>query len=172
MRMRPHGKALDMRYGISVNNDKGMTASREVIQGVIAGAMLATGFDTSDITAMEKADFVLELADGLGPNDTQGLRLGEDGELRVWRERGRQAPGRTYLVRVGDLTPAFRTTTQGLLVAYMMGLMVSDGVEPEKAGALGDLVADTLSEGGHYPDRRVTELKDGRDVLAWWEDEE
>lgn len=163
-----------MRYGISINEDKGFAGSREVVQAMIAGAMLATGFDAAngDITAMQKAGFVLDLADGLGPNDTQGLDLGDSGELAVWRERGREAPGRAYLVRVGDIAPAFRATSQGLLVAYIMALMVADGVHIDKAGALGEMVANTLSEGGRYPDGgEVTELKDGRRVTAWWEDE-
>jgi hypothetical protein len=162
-----------MRYGISINDDKSFAGDRETVQAMIAGAMLATGFDAAngDITAMEKAGFVLNLADGLGLNDTQGLVLGDDGELQVWRERGREAPSRAYLVRVGDIAPAFRATSQSLLVAYVMALMVADGVHPDKAGALGELVANTLSEGGHYPNRIVTELRDGRDVLAWWEDE-
>lgn len=163
-----------MKYSVAINDNESITGPREVVQGVIAGAMLTAGFDgsTGDITAMEKARFVLDLADGLGPDDTQGLDLGDSGELLTWRERGREAPGRAYLVKVGDIAPAFRATSQGLLVAYIMALMVADGVHIDKAGALGEMVANTLSEGGKYPDGgEVAELKDGRRVTAWWEDE-
>jgi len=90
----------------------------------------------------------------------------------VWRERGRSVPGRVYYVKAGDLGPAFRSTAEAALVSFLMGILVgSEGIGLERAAALAEGVAHCLSEGGSYPDRVVTELKDGSDLRAWWEDE-
>lgn len=46
------------------------------------------------------------------------------------------------------------------------------GIGVDRAAALADHVAIAMAEGGGYPGREVTELKDGRAVYAWWEGEE
>ena len=102
---------------------------------IVHSTVVDPGPNSTYGTSMEKAGFVLNLADGLGPNETQGLLLGDDGELQVWRERGREASGRAYLVRVGDIAPAFRATSQGLLVAYVMAM--NPAYVASKHGVLG-----------------------------------
>jgi hypothetical protein len=75
-------------------------------------------------------------------------------------------------VKAGDLGPAFRSTAEAALVSFLMGILVgSEGIGLERAAALAEGVAHCLSEDGSYPDRVVTELKDGSDLRAWWEDE-
>lgn len=158
-----------MRYGVTVNDSRGLDGSREEVRSILVGILLAAGADRD--TVRKQADALLHLADGLPSDETQGMKLASIGELRVWRERGREVPGRIYFVKSGDLGPAFRTTSNALLTTYITGLMVGDGVGLERAAALGELATNCLSEGGYYPSQVLTELKDGTDVLAWWEDE-
>lgn len=159
-----------MRYGIAVNGGRGLAGSREEVRSVIVGVLLAAGADEK--TIREQADTLLHLADTIPDSQTQGMKLASIGEMAVWRERGRQVPGRAYYVKAGSLGPAFRATSEAPLVAYLMGILVgSEGIGLERASALAEGVGHCLSEGGGYPDRLVTELKDGSDLLAWWEDE-
>ena len=158
-----------MRYGLPVHDGQVLAGNREEVKAIIVGTLLAAGFDGP---VREKADEALSRADMLPSSETQGVKLGMFGELLVWRERGRQNPGRAYLVKAGDIGPAFRATSEALLVAYLMGILVgSESIGLERAGALAEGVAHCLSEGGNYPDRIITELKDGSNLLAWWEDE-
>jgi hypothetical protein len=160
-----------MRYGITVNDGRVLSGNREEVKGIIVGVLLAAGF-SEPISVQEKADEVLRRADALPPSEAQGVKLASLGEMLVWRERGREVPGRSYHVKAGDLGPSFRATSEAPLVAYLMGILVgSEGIGLERAGALAEGVAHCLSEGGSYPDRIITELKDGSDLLAWWEDE-
>ena len=158
-----------MRYGITVNDSRGLDGSREEVRAILVGILLAAGVDRD--TVRKQADALLHLADHIPSDQTQGMKLASIGELAVWRERGRHAPGRAYFVKAGDIGPAFRTTSQAMLTTYVTGLMVGDGVGLERAAALGELATNCLSEGGSYPNRILTELKDGTDVRAWWEDE-
>jgi hypothetical protein len=160
-----------MRYGITVNDGRVLTGNREEIKSVIVGVMLAAGFN-EPVSVQEKADALLRLADGLPSDQTQGMKLASIGELLVWRERGREVPGRFYYVKAGDLGPAFRTDAEAPLVAHLMGiLMASEGIGLERAAAMAEGVAHCLSEGGNYPEQILTELKDGSDLRVWWEDE-
>ena len=158
-----------MRYGVTVNYGQVLAGSREEVKSIVVGALLAAGFDGP---AREKADEVMRGADVIPDNETQGVKLARVGELMVWRERGRNVPGRVYYVKTGDLGPAFRSASEAALVSFLMGILVgSEGISLGRAAALAEGVAHCLSEGGSYPDRIVTELKDGSDLRAWWEDE-
>lgn len=161
-----------MRYGLTVNNGRVLSGNTEEVKGLIIGVLLAAGFN-EPVSVQEKADEVLRRADALPSDEVQGVKLASIGEMLVWRERGRQVPGRAYLVKkAGDPGPAFRVTSEAPLVAYLMGILVgSEGIGLERSAALAEGVAHCLSEGGNYPDRVITELKDGSDLLAWWEDE-
>ncbi|WGV35982.1 hypothetical protein SEA_FRANKENWEENIE_311 [Streptomyces phage Frankenweenie] len=161
-----------MRYGLTVNNGRVLSGNTEEVKGLIIGVLLAAGFN-EPVSVQEKADEVLRRADALPSDEVQGVKLASIGEMLVWRERGRQVPGRAYLVKkAGDPGPAFRATSEAPLVAYLMGILVgSEGIGLERSAALAEGVAHCLSEGGSYPDRVITELKDGSDLLAWWEDE-
>jgi hypothetical protein len=160
-----------MRYGLTVNKGRVMAADRAETKAMIIGVLLAAGF-SEPVSVQAKADEVLDRADKLPSDEVQGVKLDALGELLVWRERGREVPGRSYHVKAGDLGPSFRATSEAPLVAYLMGILVgSEGIGLERAGALAEGVAHCLSEGGNYPDRIITELKDGSDLLAWWEDE-
>lgn len=166
-----------MRYAMCIADGETIVGTRGEITAALAGAMLATGYDSKDPTAWKKADFVLNMADiAADEGKTQGLSLFQeefdhDQEVRVWRERGDLRKNRDYLVRVGGKSTPFRTGDTTVLLAYITALMVGDGVHIDRAASLGELVAHTLSEGGSYPDHEVTELKDGRRVYAWWEGE-
>lgn len=160
-----------MRYGITVNNGRVLSGNTEEVKGLIIGVLLAAGFN-EPVSVQEKADEVLRRADALPSDEVQSVKLASIGEMLVWRERGRRAPGRVYLVKAGDLGPAFRATSEAPLVSYLMGILVgSEGIGLERSAALAEGVAHCLSEGGSYPDRVITELKDGSNLLAWWEDE-
>lgn len=160
-----------MRYGVTVNNGRVLSGGTEEVKGIIIGVLLAAGFN-EPVSVQEKADEALRRADSLPSDEVQVVKLENIGEMLVWRERGRQVPGRSYFVKSGDLGSAFRATSEAPLVAYLMGILVgSEGIGLERAGALAEGVAHCLSEGGSYPDRVVTELKSGSDLFAWWEDE-
>lgn len=160
-----------MRYGITVNNGRVLSGNMEEVKGLIIGVLLAAGFN-EPVSVQEKADEVLRRADALPSDEVQSVKLANIGEMLVWRERGRQVPNRAYFVKAGDLGPAFRATSEAPLVAYLMGILVgSEGIGLERSAALAEGVAHCLSEGGNYPDRVITELKDGSNLLAWWEDE-
>lgn len=160
-----------MRYGLTVNKGRVMAADRAETKAMIIGVLLAAGF-SEPVSVQARADEVLDRADKLPSDEVQGVKLDTLGELLVWRERGREVPGRAYHVKAGDLGPSFRATSEAPLVAYLMGILVgSEGIGLERAGALAEGVAHCLSEGGSYPDRIITELKDGSNLLAWWEDE-
>lgn len=160
-----------MRYGLTVNNGRVLTGNPEEVKGMVIGVLLASGF-SEPVSVQAKADEILMRAHGLPSGEVQEVKLASIGEMLVWRERGREVPGRAYLVKAGDLGPAFRATSEAPLVAYLMGILVgSEGIGLERSAALAEGVAHCLSEGGSYPDRIITELKDGSNLLAWWEDE-
>lgn len=161
-----------MRYGITVNDGQVLAGSTEEIESVIVGILLAAGVTTKEPSLREMAKGMLHLADMLPDGQVQGMKLEAIGDMLLWRERGRRTPGRAYYVKTGDLGPAFRATDAGSLVSYLTGILIgSEGIGLERSAALAEGVAHCLSEGGHYPDRIITELKDGSDLLAWWEDE-
>lgn len=166
-----------MRYGMCINDGEQVIGTRSEVEAAVTAALLATGYSSKEPTAREKAALVMDLADTASDKGmTQGLDLfqadlGHDQEASVWRERGRDIPERAYLVKVGDIGPSFRALNTGLLISHLMGLLVADGVGLDRAGVMAEGVAYCLSEGGSYPDRLLTELKDGRNVTAWWEDE-
>lgn len=160
-----------MRYGLTVNNGRVLSGNTEEVKGLIIGVLLAAGFN-EPVSVQEKADEVLRRADALPSDEVQSVKLASIGEMLVWRERGRRVPNRAYFVKAGDLGHAFRATSEAPLVAYLMGILVgSEGIGLERSAALAEGVAHCLSEGGSYPDRIITELKDGSNLLAWWEDE-
>jgi hypothetical protein len=160
-----------MRYGIRVNSGRILAGNREEVKGILIGILLAAGF-SEPVSVQEKADALLRLTDIIPEDQTQGMKLASIGELSVWRESDPVAPGRAYYVKAGDIGPAFRTTSAAPLVSYLMGVLVgSEGIGLERAGALAEGVVHCLSEGGSYPDRTITELKDGTDLRAWWDDE-
>jgi len=160
-----------MRYGLTVNNGRVMAADRAETKAMIIGVLLAAGF-SEPVSVQARADEVLDRADKLPSDEVQGVKLASLGELLVWRERGREVPGRFYYVKAGDIGPAFRTDAEAPLVSHLMGLLMgSEGIGLERAAALSEGVAHCLSEGGSYPNRVITELKNGSDLRAWWEDE-
>lgn len=167
-----------MRYGMCINDGEQVIGTRSEIEAAVAASLLATGYDSKEPTARDKAKFVLDMADSMARKGlTQGLDLyqpdlGHEQEALVWRERGGEKKNRDYLIRVGIKSIPYRTDDLTVLKAYITALMVGDGVGVDRAAALGDLVAVTLAEGGYYPGREVSELKDGRKVSAWWEGEE
>lgn len=167
-----------MKYGMCIEDGEQIRGTRAEISAAVAAAMLATGYATKDPTAQQKAEFVLDLADGAArKGEVQGLDLfdqegGRDQELTVWRERGGEKKNRDYLVRVGRNSTPFRTDDLTTIKAYITALMVGDGIGVDRAAALADHVAIAMAEGGGYPGREVTKLKDGRAVYVWWEGEE
>lgn len=156
-----------MRYGFSIDDGRMVLGSRKEIKSMIMGALLAAGFDRPH-SVQEEADKVLRQADA-PTKQVQQVALDGIGELQVWLDRGAEAKGRTYLVEVGK-SAAFRTEDAITLVTFIAGLMVADGTSVEKSAALGENVAYALSEGGSYPGGVVTELRDQREVRAWFED--
>lgn len=166
-----------MRYVMCINGGEQIVGTRNEIAAAVTAALLTNGHRSKEPTAQEKAALVMDWADRASDKgETQGLDLSReefdhDQEAEVWRERGRDVPQRAFFVKVGDIGPSFRATSPGLLVAHLMGLLVADGVHLDRAGAMAEKVVHCFSEGGSYPNRILTELKDGRDVTAWWEDE-
>lgn len=156
-----------MRYGFAINGGRMMLADRKEIKSMVIGALLAAGFNETH-SVQEEASKVLRQADVLAGQQHQ-VDLEDVGELQVWLDRGADVKDRAYLVQVGKGV-SFRTGDTTLLINFIAGLMVSDGVGLEKATALGENVAYALSEGGGYPYRVVTELRDRREVRAWFED--
>ncbi len=167
-----------MRYGMDIGEGEQIRGTRGEVAAAVAAALLATGYTSKEPTAREKAEVVLDLADTAArKGKVQGLdlfdeRVDQDQEMTVWRERGGETKNRDYLIRVGRTSTPYRTDDLTVLKAYITALMVGDGVGVDRAAHLGDHVAVTMSEGGSYSGREVTELKDGRAVYAWWEGEE
>lgn len=165
-----------MRYGMSIDDGEALVGTRDEIAAAVAGAMLATGYDSKDPSAREKAALVMDFTDTAArKGETQGLllhdpELDHEQDLTVWRERGDAVTPRRYLVKVGTRGSLFQTSDPTVLVTYLTGLMVADSVGVERANALGENVAFTLSEGGGYPGHEVTELRDKRTVYAWQEE--
>lgn len=99
------------------------------------------------------------------------MKLVSIGELRVWWECGCEVLGWVYFVKFGDFGFVFWIMLNVLLIMYIIGLMVGDGVGLEWVVVFGELVINCLLEGGYYLNWVLIELKDGMDVLVWWEDE-
>lgn len=162
-----------MRYGFSVNDGPRLVGNREEVAAAFVGVLLTTSsWDESILDAQGLAEVALKKADQ-EPAETisKEICVGnmEYRTIQVWRERGKSVKGRYYLVQIGK-DASFRTGDTTLLINFIAGLMVSDGCSLEKSAALGENVAFALSEGGGYPDRVVTELRDERVVRAWFED--
>ncbi len=167
-----------MKYGMCIDDGEQVRGSRAEISAAVAGALLAVGYDSKEPTAREKAEVILDLADTAAKRgsvqslDLFDARVDLDQEMQVWRERGGEEKNRDYLIRVGRNSTPYRTDDLTVLKAYITALMVGDGVGVDRAAHLGDLVTVAMAEGGAYSDHKVTELKDGRAVSAWWEGEE
>lgn len=162
-----------MRYGFSINDGPALVGNRDEVAAAFVGVLLASsdwGVDILDAQSLTEA--ALKKADqDPGETISKAVRIGDMvyRTIQIWRERGKNVKGRYYLVQVGK-DASFRTGDTNLLINFIAGLMVSDGVGLEKSTALGKNVAFALSEGIGYPDRVVTNLGDGREVRAWFED--